>query len=389
MSERPQEPDAAPIRWRILVHALDRTGPPMLVRSFVRWLHEQVPLDPIEVLAFRGGPLEADLEPMARVTVVLDHHEPWDHERPDPDRAAALRRRLATLEPVDVNLLVSTSGGQVLPLLGDHVGPVVTWSVEMGPDLHWLDGDVISLRARTDVWLAGSSTTAAELARLLDGPAPAVVPEFVDQPSPASAEEEDRVRSATGIDPATPLVLGAGIGTHRKGMDLFVEVAVAVAARTDRPVHFAWVGGEADPLYPLVDAEVQRLGIEHVTLHPPVPDLTPWLRTASLFVHTAREDAFPLVCLHAAAVGVPVVAFSGTGGVTEMFGDAFVGDPFPDVAALADRVVSLTDGSAGATRHALGEAQRQRVAADHLAPAAAATLREAVLSALDHAAVAP
>ena len=87
-----------PMTIRVLLHALDRTGPPMLARSFARWLRTQHPDHEIEVVAFRGGPLIGDFAELGPVHVLLDPHEAWDHGRPRPDRvgghpSAGVRRR--------------------------------------------------------------------------------------------------------------------------------------------------------------------------------------------------------------------------------------------------------------------------------------------------------
>ena len=79
------------------------------------------------------------------------------------------------------------------------------------------------------------------------------------------------------------------------------------------------------------------MGLGHFALVESVPDLTPWLAAADVFLHPARLDAFPLVCLHASLAGTPVVTFRGVGGTDEMFGDDAAGPGYPDVEAMAAR----------------------------------------------------
>jgi glycosyltransferase involved in cell wall biosynthesis len=363
---------------RVIVHALDRTGPPMLAAAVVRWMAEHRPDATVEVLAFRGGPLADELRPDAGVQVVLDHHEPWDPRDATSERRAALRRGLAGLEPAKVNLLVSVAAGQVLPLLPPVVGPVVTWSVELGEDLHWLD-EPVELLERTDRWLAGSVATRVELSSRL-GPDVdiALADEFVVDPVACSVEEIVTARRETGASDGELLVLGAGIGTHRKGLDLFIEVAVLHALRGGRPARFTWIGGTDDPLPTLVAADLERPELAHVSLLPPVPDLDRYLAAADVFLHTARLDAFPLVCVSAAAAATPVVTFSDAGGIAEMLGPDLVGAPFPAVDALADAVAGL---GVDERRAEVGAAHRAR-ASRYLASAAVPRL----LALLDRAA---
>ncbi len=300
----------------------------MLARTFLRWLAAARPADVLDIVAVRGGPLLDDMAALGEVVTVLD---PFEAGVPrEGRRATALRERVHHLPPADATLLVSVAAGQVLPLLSD-TGPIVTWSVEAGDDLHWVD-EGLGLRERTARWLAGSETTKADLLPMLGtGHEAHLSPEFIPA-IPHGSTSTHRPEFA----PDRPLtVLGAGIGTWRKGIDLFAEVALAHSRHTSIPTRYVWVGGESDDLYPAVRAEVARVGPPTMEFAPSVGDLGPWFDEADVFVHAARLDSFPLVCLHAAASAVPVLGFRGAGGLEEMFGAAFAGRPFPDVAGLA------------------------------------------------------
>lgn len=344
----------------------------MLARSFARWLRRHRPDIELQVVSFRPGPLAAELRSLAVVVELLEPHEPWDHRAPDPRRSAALARAASELERPDAALLVSVAAGQCLPYLADD-HPVVTWSVELGEDLHWVR-DLPELR-RTRTWLAGTEAVAAELGALLPAHTPiSVVPEFVDDPADEPGDATTSLRAAVEVPEGRLLAVGAGIATVRKAPDLFLEVALA-HRRHGGTARFAWIGGEGDPLFPLVGAEAQRVGLgEDLALVASTPDLVSWLGEADVFVHPARLDAFPLVCLHAAAAGTPVVAFSGAGGAQAMFGPSFVGAAYPDVAALSAQVGALADEG---RRAAVAAAQRTAIEA-HLAPRAAPVLLAAL-----------
>lgn len=355
---------------RVLVHALDRTGPPMLAIALLQATSVLAPDVPMEVLAFRGGPLEAEASQFGAVDVVLEHHEPWDVQQPDDQRFNELRHRFSTLGPAGANVLVSVSAAQTLPLLPTGIGPVATWAVEVAEDLHWLD-DPVQVRERTDRWLAGSEATRAELLERL-GPSTSVsvVPEFIADPPPVGDGERRTARRHLGADPGEVVVVGAGIGTWRKGLDLFVEAATLAAARHGDGLRFVWVGGEADPLPDLLAPHLADGRVGPAQLVPSVADFDALLAGADIFLHTARADAFPLVCVHAAAAGVPVVSFSGVGGISEMLGGSMLGAPFPAVDDLVDHLGRLLD---PAVRAAAGARQRS-AAAPHLASNAAPRL---------------
>ncbi|MFM7063530.1 MAG: hypothetical protein ACKO04_08580, partial [Actinomycetes bacterium] len=104
-------PDTTPPRVRVLLHAADRTGPPMLARALLRHLRRTHPAVPLDVVAFRGGAMVPELAELAATTVLLHDHEPWDHEHPDPARTAEVAATCAALPDADVLLLVSISAG--------------------------------------------------------------------------------------------------------------------------------------------------------------------------------------------------------------------------------------------------------------------------------------
>ena len=344
----------------------------MLARSLLRSWRDVRPDSTFDVVAFRGGPMLESFAELAPTTVLLDDEEPWDHAHPDPERSAEITRRTSELAAADGSVLVSVAGGQCLTLLRQH-GTIVTWVVEQGADLHWLEPPV-GVRWRTNRWMAGSTSSLDELREVL-GPRASIelTPEFVDPPTPDPARAAE-LRSAALGDDATALVLGAGIGTWRKAPDLFVEVAAAYRRRPAPATRFVWVGGERDPLIPRLRALVEDLDLADTVRFVDNDDhLDDWMAAADVLCHPARLDAFPLVCIMSAACATPVVAFSGVGGVTEMMGSSFVGSEFPDVASLVDRLVELVSGAAAD----VGEQQRTfaaRFLSTTAAPHAVATI---------------
>lgn len=361
-------------RFRIALHALDRTGPPMLAMSFVRWMRREHPAVELEVVALRGGPLIDDVVRDADVVTLLEPHEPWDLGHHDDERAIRARHRLDQLPPPDATLLVSVAAGQLLPVMS-HTGTLAAWVVEQGQDLHWID-EPTGLRERTEVWLAGSSSSHAEASRRLGVPV-RLVPEFVDDRSAADDVVVARCRAALDVGEGQLLVVGAGIATRRKAPDLFMQVCSAHERRHGPGATFLWIGGERDELHWPVREEARRLGLRGFTTMESVPDLHHWLAAADVFLHTARLDAFPLVCLHSAVAGTPVVGFRGTGGTTEMFGDTFAGADYPDVEGLADVVGSL---GVPAVRDRVAQEQAQRVRSTFVTDVCGAALYESVVS---------
>lgn len=364
---------------RLLVHALDRTGPPRLAVEAARILVDRG-FD-VDVVSMRGGPLADELIELGPVAMVMHHSEPLEVLATPSRRRDQLETALRSLPPVDVVVMVSVATS---PLLGldwiDPSVPIAAWTLERGEDLRWLDDDPVWTR-RVDRWWAGAPGTAEELRsrfRIESG----VVPEFVGDPGVSTDHLLQRRRAALGVDGDRGLVVGAGISTERKGIDLFAEAARRSAARFDGDgPAFVWIGGTDSDLFHKIRLDVDDGSGIDLRFVDPVPDVRPWLAAADVFLHTARNDAFPLVCLEAALAGVPVVGFAGLSALEEMFGDDAVTAPFPSVDELVDRVRALIDD--GPLRASVGAAQRSHVMTGHIAASAGPMLADAVASLIE------
>jgi hypothetical protein len=151
-----------------------------------------------------------------------------------------------------------------------------------------------------------------------------------------------RLRAALGLAPDAALVLGAGYGDLRKGLDLFLQ-AWRMAARLHPGVVFAWIGA----LDPAVEAWLApELAAAEATggfLRPGFrEDAAEWFSAADLFCLPSREDPFPTVALEAMAAGLRVVAFAGAGGIPALLEDGRgAAVPMADALAMGEEVARL------------------------------------------------
>jgi glycosyltransferase involved in cell wall biosynthesis len=177
-----------------------------------------------------------------------------------------------------------------------------------------------------------------------------------------AARRRSRLEAELGIPPDAFVVGGCGTVDWRKAPDVFLLVAKAITRRApERPVHFVWVGGEPREL-PMVEHDLERLGLRGIAhFVGPRPDPAPYFSLFDAFLLTSREDPFPLVCLEAASMAVPIVCFADAGGMPELVEDdaGFV-VPYLDVEAAAERLLSLA--SSERTRTTLGRRAAAKVA---------------------------
>lgn len=158
------------------------------------------------------------------------------------------------------------------------------------------------------------------------------------------ATNSAELRQYLNIDASTKIVLGVGFGDHRKGIDLFLDVAMQVISqRSD--VFFVWVGSIASAMRKIVDGKVKMLSnASQVVFVDFQHDLEKFYAGADLYVMTSREDPFPSVVLDAMAARTPVIGFEDAGG----FSDIVTEDtgclvPYGDTAAMGKSILTLLD----------------------------------------------
>lgn len=149
--------------------------------------------------------------------------------------------------------------------------------------------------------------------------APFVVTGSAIRPAPARLDLKQyyALKASMEIAPASPLVLGCGNASLRKGVDIFTDVAIA--AQKKRPdLAFAWLGGVyAEPELVLECVRKAESSGARLLFLGEYESPWPFYAVASAFFLSSREDPYPLVVLEAKSAGLPVLCFNGSGGAPE------------------------------------------------------------------------
>jgi glycosyltransferase involved in cell wall biosynthesis len=158
------------------------------------------------------------------------------------------------------------------------------------------------------------------------------------------------------------VVLGAGTVTFRKGVDLFLAVAMAVCRAALAPIHFVWIGRgylpDEDMTYSIyLREQVERSGLTgHVTFVDELPDLEPAYALADAFLLASRLDPLPNVSIDAALRGIPIVCFQGASGMAEILS----ADPATEACVVGHLDIAAASGAILGL--AADDALRQRMA---------------------------
>ena len=340
-----------------VLHAAERTGPPLFALRYLRWLKEQRPGWRTDTLFLdSGGDLVGAFENLGEVVIrerAGSTSHAWAASRL-ADRG--LRRRLGDLGPLDLVHVHCAGSMRAVPILPSAPVLCHLHELSVGLDFH-LDPGARRHLTEAQQYIAVSNAVRIEFLERFPVPPERVEQHwgFVDRGSLDVVPD----RAALGAGDDDFLVVSSGVRHWRKAPELFLRVAHRARVRhPGRRWRFVWIGGGSPhggpDAYAHLTAEVGPTGTVRFVDH--VEDPLPLIAAADVFLLTAREDAFPLVCVEAAALGRPIVSFD-SGGTPELIraGDCGRVVRFPDVDGMADALERLAADS--------GERQRLGTAA--------------------------
>ncbi len=159
------------------------------------------------------------------------------------------------------------------------------------------------------------------------------------------------MRKSLGIKQDDFVVIGCGLGLFwRKGADLFIEAARLLKSAGIHDFHFYWIGKfdpfESHDKFGYWGDVVKRIDTydlkDYVTFLGLKEKPEDYYMSGDVFILPSREDPFPLVCLEAAACGLPVICFADAGGMPDFVEDdaGFV-VPYEDVNEMSEKIQFL------------------------------------------------
>jgi len=124
------------------------------------------------------------------------------------------------------------------------------------------------------------------------------------------------LREMLHLDSDAKIVLGTGFADHRKGIDIFIDVALKVSEQNDN-IYFVWVGNVEQTMQKYI-SETFELEGSNVIFVPAQPEIALYYSGADIYLMTSREDPFPSVVMEAMNAKVPVIGFKDAGGFQDI-----------------------------------------------------------------------
>jgi len=373
-------------------HSAHRSGAPIVLLDFLRWLRQHDDLR-FDVNVVEGGALLPEFRALA-TTEVLRRPPGFsnriarrvvgrDRSIAAEDRAFARRVKAGGYDLVYVNTVVPKR--EMLALAETGI-PIICHVHELDSAVtQWLGEEgLLRVVPRVSHFIAASAGVQDYLVRRWHVSASKIstVHSFATTDVGATDVSAARqaLRSTLGLSDNDILIGGCGTLDWRKGADLFIQVArLVVDGLRGRKAHFIWLGADQGSLdYRRFLHDVRACGLaDAVTVLPNRPNPAEVFAGMDIFALTSREDPFPLVMLEAASMCIPVVCFEASGGGPEFVGsDAGLKAPYLDVAAFARHVLSLA--SDARMRESVGVAARRKVLEHFMLEQQAPKLRDVI-----------
>lgn len=134
----------------------------------------------------------------------------------------------------------------------------------------------------------------------------------------------------------------SGLVHWRKGEDLFIQVANYIKTRyPEVKIKFTWVGHIAKWQRNIIEADLEKANLtDTVFFVGEQKEPENYFKNFDVFLMTSREEPLGLVCIEVGKSGIPIICFENATGTSEMLinGGGFV-VPYIDIVSMAEKLI--------------------------------------------------
>jgi len=338
------------IEIRFVGHDATRTGAPLILLEFVKWLQLNTNAN-LSIYLKKGG----DLLPEYQKTLKTTSNEEIRGSLFDKLKRALRYRpnqvKKFILPSTSLVYLNTVDTCDVIDQLPDRKHAVILHVHELEYVAKCCESTDLMRRTipMIDLYIAASDSVKQFLMNVIGVPEKKIhiIHEFAINTKRLQSTTTQTIafRQSLGI-PTGAIVVGmCGTPEWRKGEDIFIKVAKTVLKRdTNLQFYFIWLGGNGSSQAKL-SHDAERLKIDdrcRFLISKEDPSL--FFESLDIFALTSREDPFPVVMLEAASYALPIICFEGGGGGPEFVeNDAGVVVPYLDVEAMATSCMNLAE----------------------------------------------
>lgn len=321
------------MRILFISHEASRTGAPLLLLHFLKWLKSKRADIVFEIVLMRGGELAGEFAACAPVRLAQMPAEQGKSifkrvaNRVQRKNNQDTFRKQFRGEKYDLIYGNTVATAELTLMIADElaVRPKLILHIhELNAIIEQIIPDFSRHAAKFDRIIAASKSVAHNLTerRQVNGNRISIVHEF-------SLLSESRNRSlenyAADIECVAGkfVVGGSGYVHWRKGTDLFLLTARSVFdLKPEFNGVFVWTGAFPPKEKAVLDEDIRKCGLEgKIIFTGALVSPYAWYERFDVFLLPSREDPFPVVALEAGTLGKPLICFRDAGGTEEMLQD--------------------------------------------------------------------
>lgn len=342
-------------------HDATRTGAPISLLHIIRWFKNNTDYKFINILG-RGGPLEAEFRELGETFIFEDiakERIPWVQSilGKDPLRMLSYKSFLNKIEKFGPELIYANSVASVDVLdaiKSKYNLPCILHVHELQISIKQFVGENNFKHAlsKIDKYIAASEIVKNNLIQNYGIEAANI--EVFYEPVDIKRMNQNKydslyiknLKENLEIPSDAFVICGCGTTDWRKGPDLFIHIANLCLDKATKPLFFVWIGGDNQYLeYQKLQYDLNNLGISNFVKFIGVQqNVSQYFAMSDLFLLTSREDPFPLVCLEANAMQLPVFCFKNAGGMPEYIskggGETF---NYLDLISMARKIIEYSN----------------------------------------------
>lgn len=313
----------------LIGHDASRTGAPIILLHFLRWLKTKHPHLKIDLLLLSGGVLEEEYNQIANVYVI---HSPNLKEYTIFHRVIryiSKQMRRFTAKPFykSYDLVIGNTNESIkyLAYFKRKGNPTLCWIHELEYAIETRNKlDFLNSIPFVDEFVAGSNAVRDMLIKSfhVDEIKTHLVYEFSTLRANITSDDASSIRKKLNIPHDAFIVGSCGTLGWRKGTDVFLQLAYQIKNKYP-DIYFLWVENhKSEPENSQINYDIKHLKLDgRVIFTGEGENPHPYFSAMDIFVLTSREDPFPLVCLEAAQFAIPIICFKNAGGMPEFVED--------------------------------------------------------------------
>ena len=178
-------------------------------------------------------------------------------------------------------------------------------------------------------------------------------------------EQHESKENISSPCPEKMVVFGCGAVEKRKGFDLFCQIGAKLKEQGISDIEMHWIGSE-DNKDLRADETIAQFAVQNIVKYLGVKSYPrDYFKYGDVFLLTSREDPYPLVCMEAAELNLPVVCFDEKAGGMHTFVESDAGIVVPYLACdkMAETIIALA--SDEEKRILFGKRAAEKVAERH------------------------